>query len=102
MGGVRIGKAVVFDRNARQAQARGVRALRGGGADSDDDASNRLVRVLLAPLADAAGGLHPSHRQGLEELLAIGPPAAAARRFVAYNAVLALLKEVGRRRPLLL
>jgi DNA-binding CsgD family transcriptional regulator len=95
-----IGKSALLDAAETEAVTAGARVLRAAGAEFEDMSFGGLNQLLL-PLRDALDQLDGWQRDALNFTLGFGAGPAPGR-LVVSNAVLALLEQAGRDRPLLL
>ncbi len=96
-----IGKSVLLDRAGRMASTRAIAVRRSSGAEFTAVTGYGVARQLLAPLA-ASTQMSAHQRSALSPVLGARPEAVAVDRFVTFSAVLTLVKQAARDRPLLL
>jgi len=95
------GKTALLEAGAALARARGQVVVRATGVELEADLPYSALHQLLHPLRDDFAGLSGEHREALEVALGIGEGDTPVRTVVG-DAVLALLRLAGARRPLLM
>ncbi|MEV8608080.1 AAA family ATPase [Amycolatopsis sp. NPDC051373] len=93
-----VGKTVLLDHLARQAA--GLRVARAGGVQSEMELAFAGLHQLCAPMLDGAETLPDPQRVALRTAFGLSP-GPAPDRFLVGLAVLGLLAEEARNRPLL-
>ena len=96
-----VGKSALLAAAAERAAARGVRVVRGGGAEYETDVSFAGLHQLVDPLGPDLGRLPPSGRAVIEVALGIGSGPAPDRLSV-MNAALMLFRQAASSAPLLI
>jgi DNA-binding CsgD family transcriptional regulator len=96
-----IGKSVLLDAAARAAASAGVLVLRLDGVEFLADLSFAGLHHMLEPVLQEGDGLDPGYRDALTVALGTGE-GGATDRLVVYGAVLALLRQAARIRPVLM
>lgn len=96
-----VGKSALLAAAADQADATGMRVLRGSGWEFEADVSYSGLNQLLLPLRDELGRLAPGAREALSVALGFGPGSPPGALLVC-NAALSLVIAVAEQKPVLL
>ncbi|WIX83211.1 AAA family ATPase [Amycolatopsis carbonis] len=94
-----VGKTALLEYVAEV--ARGCRVVRAAGIESETELAFAGLHQVCAPMLDRLAWLPDPQRVALETVLGLGTSASPPDRFLVGLAVLSLLAEAARRRPLM-